>query len=452
MKPKILIVDDDKTFIKFFIAQPEARPYEFLPAYTPGEALEILGRGEASLVISDVVFGRDEDGGIKLAAAVREDFPEIPIILLTAFGTVEKAVAAIKEGAYHYFQKPLSDTSTDLLWTAIREALKLNRAQRRVKSYRIESELNKKLAHPPILGESEAIRAVLLTIDKVAEFDMDVLVSGETGTGKELVAREIHTRSARKDGSFLPLTCGVPSDSTLESELFGHEKGAFTGATEKRIGAFEAVDGGVLFLDEISDASQDMQRKLMRVLETREYKPVGGTFLKRTDFRLVAATNQFLEKEIEAGRFRKDLFFRLKVARIHIAPLRDRKEDIVPIANYYLDHFKAVYHKEIKGFSEDAELAMVSYDWPGNVRELKHAVEGAFIHFSGDVLTAHDMFPIKCAHEYPPSFKLKDVEKFCVKLVLERCGYNKAEAAKILDVSRKTLYEKIKRYNLEKNK
>ncbi len=452
MKPKILIVDDDRNFIKLFLSMPEARAYQFIPAYSPKDALEILDRDDVSLAISDVVFEPDQDAGIVLSATIRNNFPDVPVILLTAYGTVEKAVNAIREGAYHYFKKPLTEDSADLLWTAVREALKLNRAQKDAKKYRLDAEFHKGLKYPPIVGNSESIRAVRHTISKVAAMDMDVLITGETGTGKELAAHEVHALSARKEKVFycLNCSCSEPSD-TMHSELFGHEKGSFTGAIAKRVGAFEAVNGGTLFLDEIAEASPELQKKLLRVLEYKEFKSIGGTYDRMTDFRLVAATNKFLEEEINKGRFREDLFYRLKVARIHIAPLRERKEDIPSIATFFLDRFKSRYHRDIKGFSDEALLAMASYDWPGNVRELRHAVKGAFLYCEGDTIRADHLFSGKCRHEFPPSFNLQEIEKFHVKLALERCGHVKKEAAELLGISRKTLHEKIKRYGLEKD-
>ncbi len=452
MKPKILIVDDDRNFIKFFLSMPETRAYEFIPAYTPKDALEILCGEDVALAISDVVFEPDQDAGIVLAATIRNNFPDVPVILLTSYGTMEKAVKAIKEGTYHYFQKPLDEKSTDLLWTAVREALKLNRARRDAENYRRDAEFHKRLMYPPIIGNSESIRAVRHTIAKVAAMDINVLITGETGTGKELAAREVHALSARKDKVFhcLNCSCSEPSD-TMHSELFGHEKGAFTHAIDNRTGAFKAVDGGTLFIDEIAEASMELQKKLLRVLENKEFKTLGGTRFQRSDFRIVAATNKFLEKEVEDGRFREDLFYRIKIGRIHLAPLRERKDDIVPIATFFLNQFKSLHRSDIKGFSDEALLAMASYRWPGNVRELKHVVESAFIYCEGDTIGADHLFFPKCSHQYPPSFNLQEIEKFHVKLALERCGYKKVDAAELLGVSRKTLHEKIKRYGLEKD-
>jgi DNA-binding NtrC family response regulator len=359
------------------------------------------------------------------------------------------AAAAVKNGAFHYFQKPITERNTELFWTTVREAVRMNRMHKEVKRYRKENLIHKQLVYPPIIGESEGISEVRRNIRRVATVDMDVLITGETGAGKELVAREIHALSDRRDAVFLPVNCGEPSPGLLQSELFGHERGAFTGAVKRQIGVFEAVNGGVLFLDEISEASLELQLKLLRVLEHKEYKPVGKPTGQRTDFRLIACTNKSLEKQIGNGLFRRDLFFRLKVFEIKVPPLRERKDDIPLIADFFLKYFGAKFHREIKGFSEDACLAMASHDWPGNVRELQHAVEGAFIHCREDIVTAKDLFPDKCAHEYPGSFRLEDIEKFYIKAALEICGLNRTEASKILGVSRKTVIQKIKKYKLD---
>ena len=399
------------------------------------------------LIVSDVQM--PEMTGNELFFRVQDRHPDIPVIMITAFGSTEAAIQAVKQGAFHYFEKPLFD-KLDLFWTTLREALAKRRMLKEL------DQLNRERALQPrgpisIIGDSAAIQKIRDQIAEVAELPVTVLVSGETGTGKELVAQAIHELSERRDKPYFEINCARFAPGVLESELFGHEKGAFTGAVARRKGYLELADQGTILLDEVGEASFPFQAKLLRVLETKSFMRVGGTAKITSDFRIIAATNRSLEERAAAGRFRKDLLYRLNLYTIDIPPLRSRKEDIRLIADFYLKKLSQTYRRPITEISGGAMLALMNYDWPGNVRELVNVIERAVITCRGEVITTgHLPFTLdQTGFSEIPDLNLKDAERCFIALALKRTQNNKTRAAELLGMNRKTLLEKMRTYRFE---
>ncbi len=444
-KPRVLLIDDDDAFLELFVSLAEMQDFEVIPLSSGNRALEILKDEPVDLIVSDVQM--PEMTGPELFAEVQDHYPDIPVILITAFGSTEQAIKAVKNGAFHYFEKPLN-SNLELFWTTFREALAKREMLKELAHLRRERSLAIKTP-VTIIGQSEGIRKITQAIDEVAAIPVNVLIYGETGTGKELVARAIHNLSGRGDNSFLAVNCNEFASGVLESELFGHERGAFTGATERKIGLFDVVHKGSLFLDEIGEAPYNFQSKLLRVLESKYYMRVGGTTPIFSDFRLLVATNRDLEEEIEKGGFRQDLYFRLNVYKIDIPPLRERKDDVPLIAEFYLKRFSEAYHRPAEGISTNAMLFLREYSWPGNIRELINVMERAVITCRERIITTEHL-PFKTGdYESLSDLNLKDAERFFIRLALRRTENNKTRAAELLGISRKTLAEKLKGYKLD---
>ena len=444
-KSKILLIDDNETFLQLFLSLPEANRFDMVPLTTAKKAIEILNREPVDLIISDVQM--PEMSGTEFFGTVQDLYPDLPVILITAFGSTEEAIRAVKKGAFHYFEKPLDD-KLDLFWTTVREALAKRAALKDLASLRREKSLQLKTP-ATIIGQSKGIKNVVKSINEVADLPVTVLVYGETGTGKELVARAIHDLSDRQGKSFFPVNCNEFAPGILESELFGHEKGAFTGAIDRKIGIFELLHQGVLFLDEISEAPPFFQSKLLRVLETKTFTRVGGTLPIYSDFRIIAATNRNLEEEFANGRFRQDLFYRLSTYIIETPPLRNIKEDIPLIAEYYLKKISRAYQRPITGISTNAMVSLREYNWPGNVRELINVIERAVITCKETMITTNHLpFDTK-EYQKISDLNLKDMEKFFIILALKRTNNNKTKAAELLNISRKTLIGKVRNYKLD---
>lgn len=439
------MIDDNETFIELFLCQPETEIYAIEPFTSAFRALDYLENESADLVISDVQM--PEMDGIELFKRIQDRHPDIPVILITAYGSLEKAIAAIKRGAYHYFEKPIDD-KLDLFWATIHEALDKRKRLDELDFLRKEKSLRMKTP-VSIIGQSKEIKAVFQSINEVALLPVTVLIYGETGTGKELVARAIHDLSNRGKDAFLAVNCNEFSPGVLESELFGHEKGAFTGAIVQKKGLFELAHNGTLFLDEIGNASPALQSKLLRVLETREFTRVGGLSSISSDFRIIAATNRDLEFEVENERFRQDLLYRLNVYSIHVPPLRERKDDIPLLARYYFERFRNRYNRSIEGISEKALLSLMVYDWPGNIRELVNVIERAVITCKDSWITTRDLPFNQRPFLTLSSLNLKEMEKYFIHLALEQSAQNKTRAAGLLGISRKTLIEKVKKYDID---
>jgi two-component system response regulator AtoC len=445
--PCLMLVDDNAGFLELFRAMPECRDVELVTFTRVAEALAYLAEQPVDVIVSDVEM--PEMDGNAFFNAVQDAHPDVPFIFLTAYGSTDKAIQAVKQGAFHYFEKPLHDR-LDLFWATVRQALARRDHLREIAAWR-RQEAGSGRPADRLIGPSAAMQRVRRAIAEVADLPVTVLVTGATGTGKELVARAVHARSGRRDRPFMPVNCAEFASGVLESELFGHERGAFTGAVEQRKGLFEITGHGTLFLDEICEAPVDMQAKLLRVLEDRRFRRVGGSVRLGAECRLVTATNRDLPAEVAAGRFRQDLFYRINVYTITIPPLRERREDIAPIAQAYLQRFNTQYQRSIEGFTEQALTALAAYDWPGNVRELVNVVERATITCRESRITSRHL-PFAAPAEIRTSgLDLKAVEKVYIGLALERTGRNKSRAARLLNISRKTLNEKLKRYALDDN-
>jgi DNA-binding NtrC family response regulator len=445
-KHKIYLIDDNKAFLDLFVAQAKAEEFEFETFESPLTALEAFRQNPADLIISDIQM--PEMDGLELFHEVHDLAPATPVIFITAYGSTEQAVQAVQQGAYHYFTKPLVD-KMPLFWTTVREALAKGEMLNQLSLFKRRFESTAKPA-AVLIGRSRIIEQVMESIHLVAELPASVLITGETGTGKELVARIIHQESKRPADAFFAVNCSEFAHGILESELFGHERGAFTGAVEQRKGFFEMADQGTVFLDEISDAPMALQAKLLRVLESKELTRVGGSLTVSSDFRLIAATNQDLDKCVTKGSFRSDLLYRIKVYEIELPPLRRRREDIPLLAEYYLKRLSHAYDRPIESISEVALEALRSYDWPGNVRELINVIERAVIICREAVITTkHLPFGQSRDDGEISSLDLVDMEKFYMELALKRTGGNKTHAAQLLGISRKTLIDKVKKYRLE---
>ncbi len=444
-KPRILLIDDNEAFLELFLSLPETASFDIVPLTSAQKAVDVLNKEPVDLIISDVQM--PEMTGSELFTMVQDLYPDIPVILITAFGSTEQAIQAVKQGAFHYFEKPIND-KLDLFWTTVREALVKREMTKEVASLRREKSLQLKIP-VTIIGQSDGLRKVFRSIDEVAEIPVTVLIYGETGTGKELVARAIHNQSDRRDNSFFAVNCNEFASGVLESELFGHEKGAFTGAIDRKAGIFELVHQGTIFLDEISEAPHFLQSKLLRVVETKSFTRVGGTSPIYSDFRIIAATNSDLEADVASGHFRKDLFYRLNIYVIEIPPLRDRKEDIPLITEFYLKQFSQGYRRPIAGISTNAMLSLREYDWPGNVRELINVIERAVITCKNSMITTKHLPFDTEEYRNISDLNLKDAEKFFISLALRRTQNNKTKAAELLGINRKTVIEKVKGYGIE---
>jgi two-component system response regulator HydG len=415
-------------------------------------AIEKVHKQAFDMILMDIrmlkVSGLEALDGIKIYN------PAIPVIIMTAYSSVETAVEALKKGAYDYLTKPLD---FDELRLAIEKAMDHSRLKEENRLLR--ESLGSRFDRQNIIGRSTAMAKILETVAQVAPSEATVLITGDSGTGKELIAGAIHFNSPRKDGPFVKVNCAAITETLLESELFGHEKGAFTGAHRLKEGRFRQADGGSLFLDEVSEMSMGMQVKLLRALQEREITRVGGEEVVKVDVRVIAATNKDLTQEIESERFREDLYYRLNVVTLNVPLLRERKEDIPLLAQHFLGTFAEKNRKQIKGFSPQAMDQLVKYDWPGNVRELMNAVERAVVLSRSEYLDEQDLpLVIKDAlsgeekipsrYAVPADLPLEDVEKATILKTLESTDGNKSEAARRLGITRKTLHKKLKKYGM----
>lgn len=392
-------------------------------------------------------------GGMEALSRIKELNPAVPVIIMTAYSSVDTAVPALKAGAYDYLTKPLD---LDVLHLTVERALDHMRLATENEVLRLKVGCNG--GGPEIIGQSAAMRQLFSMIGMVAPTEATVLITGESGTGKELVARAVHAGSPRSAGPLVAVNCAALSESLLESELFGHEKGAFTGAERRREGRFMAADKGSIFLDEIGEIALPIQAKLLRVIQEREIQRVGGDKPVGVDVRILAATNRDLKKEVEAGRFREDLYYRLNVVTLTVPPLRERPEDIPLLAQHFLVHFAEKNRKRIKAFTPAAMDALAHASWPGNVRELENAVERAVILSVGEYITEREL-PVLPSREESGStaeglsflagMPLDDVEREVILATLRDVGGNKSEAARVLGITRATLHKKLKKYDEE---
>ena len=446
MKPRVVIVDDEERMAGVVAATLARVGYECEQCASGDAALAALEQHPADVVVTDWKMpGMD---GLTLLRRLRARWPAMPVVLLTAYGSVPSAVAAMREGAFDYVTKPFDN---DELRALVARALDMTRLERENRYLR--QEVASRYAPETVVAESEASRKLLELVRRVAPSRASVLIQGESGTGKELVARLLHYWSDRVGHPFVAVNCKAFAEGVLESELFGHEKGAFTGAIAARPGCFERAAGGTLFLDEIGEISADFQAKLLRVLQDGELLPVGGTRPRRVDVRVVTATNRSLRDEITAGRFRDDLFYRLNVIPMQLAPLRERREDILPLARHFLARHAAESGRRLV-LTPEADEALAGHGWPGNVRELENAIERAVVLAHGERILPEDLLLEQGAPagEAPPEGTLQDsldrAAAARIRSALEAAKGNRAEAARALGVDRTTLYRLMKRLGL----
>ncbi|ANA39249.1 MULTISPECIES: sigma-54-dependent transcriptional regulator [Geobacter] len=454
--PRLLIADDDKKTRDFVAAFLKYKGYDVLQAFDGQDALEKLEVEDVHLVITDLMMPRVN--GLEFVKKLKAMRPGTVVIAYSAFGNYEMTSNLLKAGVFFYLEKPFN---LDELETHVKRGLEHQSLQSQ--TYRSKPALKSRSLIPNIIGESPRMLSLFELIEKVAESDSTVLIQGESGTGKELVARAVHDLGTRKNRNFVPVNCAAIPDELLESELFGHVKGSFTGAIATRIGRFEMADKGTLFLDEIGDMKPNLQVKLLRVLQNRELEPVGATRSKKVDVRIIAATNQNLEKLVASKQFREDLFYRISVIPIFIPPLRERREDIPLLVNTFLDRFNRNKKSKVKGIDADAMEILGNYDWPGNVRELENLVERLVILKGFGTLGVKDL-PEKYTgvslSAPSEALALPDagiclntvVEEFENNLILQalkKTGGNKKEAALLLNLKRTTLIEKLKKRKLD---
>ena len=450
-KNTVLVVDDDPAHRTMLRTLLTGWGYTIFEADDGSTAIEKVHDQAFDLILMDIRMLKVS--GLQALTEIKAFNPAIPVIIMTAYSSVETAVEALKNGAYDYLTKPLD---FDELRFAMERAMDHTRLKEENRLLR--ETLGSHFDMRNIIGRSPAMAKLLETVAQVAPSEATVLITGESGTGKELIAGAIHFNSPRKDGPFVKINCAAITETLLESELFGHEKGAFTGAYRRKEGRFRQAHGGSLFLDEISEMSLAMQVKLLRVLQEREITRVGGEEVIKVDVRIIAATNKDLVQEMEAGRFREDLYYRLNVVTLNMPPLRERREDIPLLAQHFLNIFSEKNHKQIKGFTPQAMDRLLKYDWPGNVRELMNGVERAVVLSRSEYLDEEDLpmilkdaslsGEILAKNAILADMPLDEVEKASVLKMLELTGGNKSEAARRLGITRRTLHKKLKMYGV----
>ena len=442
-KRRILIVDDERSVRKSLQEWFLEDGFDVETAEDGHEALRVMDSGPFDIFIVDLKMpGMD---GITLQKRILEGDREATVIILTAYASVDTAVEALKQGAFDYVTKPVDpDDLSHLVRNALRQK---DLSEENLRLRERVSEMN---LPSPIVGGSPAMRRILEMIRTVAETDSTVVILGESGTGKELFARAIHAQSHRRFAPIVTVNCGAIPETLLESELFGHEKGAFTGAQYRRKGKVELAHGGTLFLDEIGDITPKMQVDLLRVLETHTFSRLGGNKEVHSDFRLVCATNRNLERLVEEGRFREDLYYRIKVFSLELPPLRERAEDILPLARHFVSRFAQSMGKPVKGFAPEAEALLESYRWPGNVRELENAIERAMVIGRDPEIRARDL-PLRVENgSSPETSSLEALEKEHIIRVMREMEGNVTRSAKVLGIDRATLYNKMKKYGIHR--
>ncbi len=454
---KVLLIDDSSEILENLSAFLISEGYDVSTTSDGATGISMIEKNFYDLILTDLKMpGAD---GMEVLGYVREHSPESICILLTGYGTIRNAVEAIKKGAFDYLTKPIK---LDEIAITLKRALEYRDLKR--ENTNLRNQLKRKYQFKNIIGESPAMQKVFETVEKVADTDSTVLILGESGTGKELIARALHYHSYRKDGPFVPVNCAAIPSELLESELFGHEKGAFTNAIRARIGRFELANGGTLFLDEIGDMSPNLQSKLLRVLQERQFERIGGIKPIKVDIRVISATHQDLRTAVSKKRFREDLYYRLNVIPIQIPPLRERRSDIPLLVHHFIHYFSKSKRKRVTGITQEALDRLMDYDWPGNVRELENMIERMVI------LTNHEVLDISDLPErvFPPHSKelgrpveipeeglslemaLNEFERQLILQALNKSGWVKNKAAQLLHVNRTTLIEKIKRQNLQR--
>lgn len=465
--PRLLIVDDEAN-IHYSFEKILPNDIEIISAYSGEDAIDQLKTSELNLVLLDIQL--PGMSGLDTLRKMREFNAKVPVIVMTAFGTVNTAINAMKFGAYEYILKPFD---VEKMRSLINNALENEKLMRR--SVSLQSETGSYMdQNDVIVGSSEPMQKIYKMIGQVANQDVTVLIFGESGTGKELIARAIYHHSKRKNQPFLEINCAALSESLLESELFGHEKGAFTGAIERHIGKFEQVNAGTMFLDEIGEMSLNTQAKILRVIQSGEFTRVGGREMIHTDVRLIVATNRNLEHEIRVGNFREDLFYRLNVISFYVPPLRNRKSDIPELVHYFIQRFGKEMNKKIRGIDKKAMNKLTAYHWPGNVRQLENCIRRAIVLTKGVTITSEyleleNVFDIKSSsitkdfgdiaerlidfyvHGKPAEKLWPSLEKLLLNKAMKKTRGNQVQAAKLLGIHRNTLRNRLGKYNITHN-
>ena len=449
MSSTVLVVDDDRSMCELMQAALEKRGHEVESCTGGAEALELISDHDFSAVVTDLNL--DKMSGLEICKFVTENRPDVPVLVVTAFGDMSSAIAAIRAGAYDFLNKPLE---MEALNHAVDRAIQHRRLREAVK--RLTEEVGHARTSGDLVGKSPAMRKVYELIQRVSDTDSSVLLTGESGTGKELVARALHSQSDRANRPFIAINCAAVPANLLESELFGHVRGAFTDAKTSRKGLFERAHGGTVLLDEIGEMPMAMQPTLLRVLQERRLRPVGGSTEISFDTRILAATNRDLESDVEEGRFREDLFYRLNVVEIHVPPLRTRGSDILQLAQHFVDVLSKRMGKPVEGITAEAAKKLLDYDWPGNVRELENAIERAVTLTRFDRITVEDLPERISAYkstrinpidvDAEQVLPLQELEQRYIERVLKVVGGNKTRAARLLGLDRRTLYRKLERY------
>jgi two-component system response regulator GlrR len=442
---KILIVDDDRNLLEVLRVRVDSAGYEVITEAKEDKALEAARSQTFDLAIVDLQL--EQMDGITLMQELRLLIPDMPVIILTAFGTIESAVEAVKRGAYGYLTKPFNPSD---LFANIEKALEDSRLTFEINQ--LKGLLEEEYTSPDIVAKSDKMQQVLDVVYRIAPSDSTVYIHGESGTGKELIAKAIHLASGRRDKAFIALNCAALPESLLESRLFGHEKGAFTGAIQATKGLFTQAHKGTLFLDEIGDMSLSIQAKVLRVLQERRFYPIGSEKLVDVDTRVIVATNKDLEEQAKKGLFREDLFYRIHVIPIYLPPLRERREDIPPLVEYFLERLNKQMKKQIKGLTPDAMRMIMLHHWPGNVRELENALQYAAAMARDDVITEQFIFPPKRTTTDETLKPLKEArdafERGYLIKVLQACKGSVSEAAELAGRYRTDFYALLKKHNL----
>ena len=449
-KARIVVVDDDATMREALRETLAGEGYAVLAVDNAIQAIAELEKQEADLVLADLTLPRVS--GLELLDSIRRQWPGLEVIVITGQGSIETAVDAIKRGAYHYVTKPFTP---DEIIHLVGQALERRRLVHRKE--RLEEEVSLLRGAHQLVGQSEPMRRINEIIQTAAGSDATVLVQGESGTGKEIIANAIHAQSRRTRGPLVKMNCAAVPETLLESELFGHEKGAFTGADRRRIGRFEQADGGTLFLDEVCEMHPRLQAKFLRALQEREIERLGSSATIPVDTRIIAATNRDLQKALEEGVLREDLYYRLNVILLRVPPLRERMDDVPILAMHFLRKYAAREHSSMSSIAEEALNVLLSYSWPGNVRELENAIERAAVLGKGEQLRARDLPPQ--VHRggdderplIPAHLTLEEIEKLAIAQALRLTGGNKSEAAERLGIHRTSIYDKMRRYGIEWN-
>ncbi|MFZ5434611.1 MAG: sigma-54-dependent transcriptional regulator [Calditrichota bacterium] len=449
-KEKILIVDDERSMGEFLTLLLSKHGYQVQATVSGHEALRLLEEDVYHIMITDLRM--PEMNGLDLVHEAKKRYPDLGVVVMTAFASLESAVEALRLGAADYITKPFQVDEIRAVVEKVLDGQALRKENRRLKA-----KLAEEGAVPKLIGSSQHMRELTDLIGRVAPSDSTILITGESGTGKEVVAQVIHQLSERARNEFVTVNCGALPDTLLESELFGHTRGSFTGAIKDKEGLFKVASGGTLFLDEIGDMSPALQVKLLRALQEREILPLGATRPIKIDVRVIAATNADLDRKQKSGEFRSDLYYRLSVIPIHVYPLRERKEDIMDLAQYFLDRTCKRHGLPLKRMSEDVQRLFMSYAWPGNVRELENTIERTVILSEAETISA-SVLPGKIQSSESSSFRpvqesptgtLEEVEKQYLLRVLEETGWQKKKASEILGIDPSTIYRKLQRYGID---